>query len=170
MATFRWPARRTEVTKPAFPTPYVISNLRTGGLWHTWFDRDLSIAGRVVVTDANGEFSSKLVKIDRPILRIPTLAIHLDRTQNDGFKFNPETEFVPILGQVADNLNTAKPKSAWQSTAPGPTTGIAHNHHPQLITLLAEELSVSEDSIQDFELFVPGSPASLRAIFDALNC
>lgn len=124
-----------------------------GGLWHTWFDRDLSIAGRVVVTDKNGEFASKLVKIDRPILRIPNLAIHLDRTQNDGFKFNPETEFIPILGQVADDLNTAKPKSAWANTAPAPnTTGIAHNHHPQLISLLAEELSVSADSIQDFEL------------------
>lgn len=47
-----------------------------GGIWHSWLDRDLSVAGRVVTADSNGGFSSKLIKIDRPIIRIPTLAIH----------------------------------------------------------------------------------------------
>ena len=47
-----------------------------GGIWHSWFDRDLSVAGRVVTADRNGTFSSKLIKIDRPIIRVPTLAIH----------------------------------------------------------------------------------------------
>lgn len=52
-----------------------------GGLWHTWFDRDLSVAGRVVLrsTEKGAEhLRHRLVKIDRPILRIPTLAIHLE--------------------------------------------------------------------------------------------
>ena len=55
-----------------------------GGLWHTWFDRDLTVAGRVVLkrkpaTGDKGAYSHELVWIQQPIMRIPTLAIHLDR-------------------------------------------------------------------------------------------
>lgn len=59
-----------------------------GGLWHTWFDRDLSVAGRVILRGSNGSFVHKLVKVKRPLLRIPTLAIHLDRLAN--IFYNPQ--------------------------------------------------------------------------------
>ncbi|KAJ7937154.1 aspartyl aminopeptidase [Mycena leptocephala] len=119
-----------------------------GGIWHSWLDRDLSLAGRVVITQANG-FKSKLVKIDRPILRIPSLAIHLDRNINDNFKFNQETEFVPILGQIAAELNTSATGSG---SGPKKASSIQDNHHPTLLSLLASELSVAPEEIHDFEL------------------
>ncbi|CAG8817632.1 591_t:CDS:2, partial [Dentiscutata erythropus] len=68
-----------------------------GGLWHTWFDRDLSIAGRVMVETDERQFEHQLIKIDRPILRVPTLAIHLDRGIADGFNFNKETHLTPLI-------------------------------------------------------------------------
>lgn len=53
-----------------------------GGLWHTWFDRDLTVAGRVILKRGNADSVSylhRLVRIEEPIMRVPTLAIHLDR-------------------------------------------------------------------------------------------
>ncbi|KAJ7095282.1 aspartyl aminopeptidase [Mycena belliarum] len=119
-----------------------------GGIWHSWLDRDLSLAGRVVTTHSGG-FTSRLVKIDRPILRIPTLAIHLDRNVNDAFKFNQETEFVPILGQIASQLNQAP---AEKLQGPAKASSVQDNHHSALLSLLADELSVAPEEIRDFEL------------------
>ena len=75
-----------------------------GGLWHTWFDRDLSIGGRVIVRNKNGSFDHRLVHLNRPVCRIPTLAIHLDRSVNDSFKFNNEDQLVPILASVTKGI------------------------------------------------------------------
>jgi aspartyl aminopeptidase len=67
-----------------------------GVLWSTWLDRDLSIAGRVVL-DAGG--GSRLVDFGRPLLRIPNVAIHLNRTVNvEGLILNPQRHLTPILG------------------------------------------------------------------------
>jgi len=118
-----------------------------GGIWHSWFDRDLSIAGRVIITE-RGSSRTQLVKVDRPLLRIPTLAIHMDRSTADNFKFNTETEFQPILGLLASNLNspTDGNNDEW------PTSSIQGNHHPALLSVLAEQLCVKPEEIHDFEL------------------
>ncbi|KAI9056590.1 aspartyl aminopeptidase [Trametes sanguinea] len=121
-----------------------------GGIWHSWFDRDLSLAGRVVIADKSGNFHSRLVKIDKPLLRIPTLAIHLDRATADNFKFNTETEFVPILGLLESKLNSSSESSVEQSSSNA--TDIQGNHHSGLLALLADQLSVAPETIHDFEL------------------
>ncbi len=70
---------------------------RYGGmLYAPWFDRPLSIAGRVIVRTGD-EFSCRLVDIDRTLL-IPNLAIHMDRSANDTKKYNPQVDLLPVLG------------------------------------------------------------------------
>ncbi|HMI91517.1 MAG TPA: M18 family aminopeptidase, partial [Polyangiales bacterium] len=75
-----------------------------GLLQSTWMDRDLSIAGRVVVAeDARGGDGGRTHLIDwrRALLRIPNVAIHLNRSVNsDGLKLNPQTQMVPVMGLV----------------------------------------------------------------------
>ncbi|GEN08898.1 aspartyl aminopeptidase [Myxococcus fulvus] len=69
-----------------------------GVLLHTWTDRDLSLAGRVVVMEG-GKPKGHLVDFRRPLLRVPNLAIHLNRTVNsDGLKLNAQEHMVPVLG------------------------------------------------------------------------
>ncbi|KAH8084247.1 putative aspartyl aminopeptidase [Filobasidium floriforme] len=149
---------------------YLMAGVETygGGIWATWFDRDLSIAGRVIVSDGPGQtYSSRLIKIDRPLFRIPTLAIHLDRTINESWKFNKETEFQPIMGLVSQAANApfTATTAAFSESAPaedGKANKAAkseHNkediksrHDTALLTVLAEELGVEVDDIQDFEL------------------
>lgn len=70
-----------------------------GALLNSWLDRDLSLAGRVLVRDGAGGIDARLVRLDRPLLRIPQLAIHLDREVNDkGLVLNRQKHLPPILG------------------------------------------------------------------------
>ena len=62
-----------------------------------WLDQPLSIAGRVLVETENG-IESKLVNIDRDLLLIPNVAIHMNRQVNDGYKWNPAVDTLPLLG------------------------------------------------------------------------
>lgn len=71
---------------------------RYGGLLIApWLDRPLSIAGRVMVETEDG-VQSRLVDIDRDLLLIPNLAIHMNRTANESQKWNPAVDTLPILG------------------------------------------------------------------------
>ena len=71
---------------------------RYGGmLMSTWLDRPLSVAGRVLVETENG-VESKLVNIDRDLLLIPNVAIHMNRQANDGYKWNPASDLLPLFG------------------------------------------------------------------------
>ncbi|PIA19276.1 aspartyl aminopeptidase [Coemansia reversa NRRL 1564] len=113
-----------------------------GGLWHTWFDRDLSVAGRVMVRDDNGGYVSRLVTIKEPIMSIPSLAIHLDRTANEAFKFNKEVHLTPVLATVSKAVNNESNSETEDKFA----------HHPVLLERIAKQLDVKVGDIADFEL------------------
>ena len=71
---------------------------RYGGmLMAPWLDRPLSIAGRVLVETEKG-MESKLIDIDRDLLLIPNVAIHMNRKANDGYTFNPAVDLLPLMG------------------------------------------------------------------------
>ena len=77
-----------------------------GVLLSPWFDRDLSLAGRVSVVNLSGELEHHLIDFKRPVATIPSLAIHLDRTVNAERSINPQEQMSPILWQSGEgNLN-----------------------------------------------------------------
>jgi aspartyl aminopeptidase len=71
-----------------------------GALLAPWFDRDLSLAGRVTFR-RDGKVESQLIDFRKAIACIPNLAIHLNREANQGWAINPQTELPPILAQMA---------------------------------------------------------------------
>ena len=85
----------------------------------------------------------------------------MDRSAADNFKFNTETEFRPILGLLASNLNAPADKVPSNSKNEEQTaSSIQDNHHPAILALLAEEMSVKPEEIYDFELWVSVSLAT----------
>ncbi|KAI8341539.1 peptidase M18 [Chlamydoabsidia padenii] len=131
-----------------------------GGIWHTWFDRNLGVAGRVMVQHKDGSFRHTLVRVSKPVLNVPTLAIHLDESPGTKFEFNPETHLLPILSTTAKAaLNFVDKK--------GEPSDQERKHHPALINMLANELQVEGHQIHDFELCLYDiQPAVIGGIHD----
>ncbi len=104
-----------------------------GPILSTWMDRPLAIAGRVMLKGKSALAPKvKLVNINKPICIIPNIAIHMNREANSGYAFNQQTDMLPFLGAINENLQ-----------AKG-----------YLIKLLASELKIGVDEILDFDLFL----------------
>ena len=74
-----------------------------GVLLMTWFDRDLSIAGRVSGLDSKGNIVNELIDFKRPVALVPNLCIHLNRTANDGHSINKQEHTSPLFLQADKN-------------------------------------------------------------------
>ncbi|CAG7926566.1 unnamed protein product [Penicillium olsonii] len=119
-----------------------------GGLGPTWWDRDLGIGGRVLVRDPQtGKVETKLVKLDWPIARVPTLAPHFGAPANG--PFNAETQMVPVIGiDNSDLFETAKTES--NSIQYGK---FASTQPEKLVKIISKELGITDYStIVNWEL------------------
>lgn len=75
-----------------------------GGIYYSFFDKPLSIAGRVFVKDGN-EVRPELLYIDKDLLYIPSVAIHMNRNANSGFEVNPARDTIPMLGETPNDFS-----------------------------------------------------------------
>ena len=101
---------------------------RYGGMiLYSWFDRPLSIAGRVVVRTDDG-IAVKLLNVDRDLLVIPSVAIHLNRSVNEKFSPNPAQDLIPLLSAGGERVELGK--------------------------LIADELGVKADDVISHDLFL----------------
>ncbi|TKA29560.1 hypothetical protein B0A50_03573 [Salinomyces thailandicus] len=113
----------------------------------TWWDRDLSIGGRVLVKEGN-KVVTKLVKLDWPIARIPTLAPHFGEAASG--PFNPETQMTPIIGldgtdSRANELSSAEPYSQppLLGGMNGPVGSFVNTQPPRLVKAIGHALGLS---------------------------
>ena len=131
-----------------------------GGLWRTWFDRDLSLAGKVIVKEGN-KLVSKYWNAGRPLMKVPSLAIHLDRQEE--FKPNKETHLKPVL--ATNIVNTLFGADVSQISED--TFALEERHLGQLTQLMANDLQIQRDAIIDFELNCYDSqPSSLFGLHE----
>ena len=104
-----------------------------GPILNTWLDRPLGIAGRVVVKGGSVlRPVEKIVNINKPICIIPNLAIHMNRTINDGYSLNKQKDMLPLVGLLNESLEKDN----------------------FLLNTLSKELNISKEEIIDFDLFL----------------
>ncbi|KAK6740164.1 hypothetical protein RB195_008564 [Necator americanus] len=138
-----------------------------GGIWRTWFDRDLCVAGEVVVRAGN-TLARRLINIDHPILYIPNLAIHLTKDR-ETFTCNTETELRPILESfAAAGINSTKKDPATnQADAPTDPRDIVNEHHWNFLEQIALAANTTPDQVVDMDLYLyDANPARLGGIHD----
>ncbi|KAK0417429.1 hypothetical protein QR680_013003 [Steinernema hermaphroditum] len=135
-----------------------------GGLWRTWFDRDLSLAGQVVIIQ-NNSIVRKLINVEKPILFIPNLAIHLE-TDRTKFECNNESNLRPILASYAAlELNKCdEKKSDAEETDP---RKVVKDHHSVLLDLVAKHANCTPEEIIDMDLYLYDTqPAVVAGVKD----
>lgn len=114
---------------------YLKLNVETygGPILSTWLDRPLGIAGKVTLRSENPLYpKTKLLNINRPVLIIPNLAIHMNRKVNEGVELNKQKDMLPLMALINEEFSK--------------------NNY--LIKLIGQELKVEADEIMDFDLFL----------------
>ena len=117
-----------------------------GPIMSTWFDRPLTIAGRVIVRGQDAlNPQTLLLHVKRPLLQISNLAIHFNRQVNDGVKLSKQKDMLPILGIINDELEKGN----------------------LLMNIICSELSIKPEEVLDFDLYLAdATPACTFGVHD----
>ena len=117
-----------------------------GPILSTWFDRPLSLAGRVIIRSKDPLHpETRLLHIKRPLLTIPNLAIHFNRQVNDGVKLSKQKDMLPILGIISSELERGN----------------------MLMQVITKELGVEASEVLDFDLYLyDTTPAMTVGVHD----
>ena len=117
-----------------------------GPIMSTWFDRPLTIAGRVIVRGQDAlNPETLLLHVKRPLLQISNLAIHFNRQVNDGVKLSKQKDMLPILGIINDELEKGS----------------------LLMNIICGELSIKPEQVLDFDLYLAdATPACTFGVHD----
>ena len=76
-----------------------------GVLLNSWFDRDLGLSGRISLINSDGSTETRLLHVNEPLLRVPQLAIHLDRSVTaDGLRLDPQRHLQPVWSSMPDSV------------------------------------------------------------------
>lgn len=100
-----------------------------GMICYSWLDRPLSVAGRVIIKDSKEGLIERLVNIDRELLVIPSLAVHMNRKVNSGMEFNLQKDMIPLLADKGDGYS-------------------------ELDSIIADALGVAKENIYGEDLFL----------------
>ena len=117
-----------------------------GPIMSTWFDRPLTLAGRVIVKGENAMSpQTLLLHVKRPLLQISNLAIHFNRQVNDGVKLSKQKDVLPILGIINDELEKGN----------------------LLMNVITDELNIQKENVLDFDLYLAdATPACTFGVHD----
>lgn len=117
-----------------------------GPIMSTWFDRPLTLAGRVIVKGENTmNPQTLLLHVKRPLLQISNLAIHFNRQVNDGVKLSKQKDVLPILGIINDELEKGN----------------------LLMNVITGELNIKKEDVLDFDLYLAdATPACTFGVHD----
>ena len=117
-----------------------------GPIMSTWFDRPLTLAGRVIVKGENTmNPQTLLLHVKRPLLQISNLAIHFNRQVNDGVKLSKQKDVLPILGIINDELEKGN----------------------LLMNVITDELNILKEDVLDFDLYLAdATPACTFGVHD----
>ncbi len=151
-----------------------------GMILSTWLDRPLSVAGRIVVRTKTGEPKVQLVNVDKDLLVIPNLAIHMNRDVNKGYEYNPQTDMLPLMALKSGKEGNGLLQTVAKAAGVSDTDILAHDlflyvrekgriigaNQEFLLSPRLDDLQCVYTSLRAFAKTKPKDYVNVLAIFD----